>query len=286
MNRLLTLLVFIIFTNSLLAQNKFDSIVPHKRLFSSKQIYSSKNVREQVIISNDTLYDNYNFSELEDVNYLNPSAYSYKNIFKTYQFAVFCNSTETSKTVYELKQWNTAIVVYLDPKLPKSIRKAFKTFFSSINKHEIKNLNITFTNNIEKANFYIKTSSETIYTYGEDYVFNKKIDKEESITTGAIYHLLTDNNNKFYSGILSVNPSQSRTETKLLKQLKQMFFISLGHFQFSKYIGKDSLLSMEYNNSNKITEKDIELLRIHYGAIYDQRINGTTFKKLLNIHKE
>jgi len=286
MNRLLTLFAFIILTNPLLAQNKFDDIVPHKRLFSSTVINSSNNVREQVIISNDTLYDNYNFSELKYANYLNPSAYSNKNIFKTYQFVVFYNSTETSKTVYELKQWNTAIIVYMDTKLPKSIRKDFKNFFSSLKKYDIRNLNITFTNNLEKANFYIKTSSKTIYTYGEEYVFDKKLNKEAYITTGATYHLLTDNNNKFYSGILSVNPSQSNTNEKLLKQLKQIFFIGLGHFQFSKYIGKDSLLSKKYNNSNNISKKDIELLRIHYGAIYDQKINGTTFKKLLNIHKE
>ena len=225
------------------------------------------------------------FSELENTNYLDTSAYFNKDIFKTYQYVVFCNSTETSKTVFEHKQWNDTIVVYLDSELPKEVKKAFKTFFINLNKYEIKNLNITFTNALEKANFYIKISSDSIYTYGEDYIFNKNIAKEDAITTGATYNLLTDKNNKFYSGVLSVNPLQSNTNEKLLKQLKQLFFISLGQFQFSSYIGKGSLLSKDYNNTNTISVKDIELLRIHYGTIYDQKINGTTFKKLLNIPK-
>ena len=75
------------------------------------------------------------------------------------------------------------------------VLKAFKTFFTGLNKYEIKNLNITFTNTLEKANFYIKKTSEKIYTFGEDYVFNNNINKEDAITTGATYHLLTDNNN-------------------------------------------------------------------------------------------
>ena len=52
MNRFLTVLVFIILSNTLVAQNKFDDIVPHKRSFSSEANYKNS-LREKVIISND-----------------------------------------------------------------------------------------------------------------------------------------------------------------------------------------------------------------------------------------
>ena len=50
---------------------------------------------------------------------------------------MFYNSTETSKTVYELKQWNTAIIVYMDTKLPKSIRQLLETLLMLEQKKEI-----------------------------------------------------------------------------------------------------------------------------------------------------
>lgn len=64
-----------------------------------------------------------------------------------------------------------------------------------------------------------------------------------------------------------------------------MFFISLG--QFYKYYGYEetSLLSDKYNNSNTISDNDLELLRMHYAIIYEQKINGNTFKALQKIQK-
>lgn len=272
------ILLFLLTTNFLLSQNSYDSIVNHRILFSLNKTNEKSKI---VVIGNDTLYDNYN--KLHNLNYLNNKPLKQQELFRRYLSRVFCNTNKDSKVVYELKQWNEVITVYLDDELPKKVINDFKTFYNQIN--NIENLEINFTTNIEKANYFIKTTTEEINGYKKDYEFDSEEERELSILTGATYNLATDKNNKFYCGVLTINIKNPKDDFELLKQLKQLFFKSLGQFYSSKYVKDTSLLSKVYINTDTISEFDLNFLEIHYSIIYDQKINSTIFRKLMALAK-
>ncbi len=274
-------LIITSFINSSFSQNNTDDIIPYKRSFSIKKNELDKN-EEKILIDNDTLYVNQSLHY--NLSHLNSGSYSREKILTLYRSLVFHNSNEKTKNAVYLKQWNDDITICIDKKLPKQVIKDFKTFFSDINKYNIDNLNISFTNNIEKANFYIKTTSKIINE--EDYKFDSEEVKDKSLLYGATYDLTTDKNNKFYNGILLVNPSQSNSESRLLRQLKQLFYSSLGNFCINSYIDESSLLYKNCTNLKTISQLDIDLLRIHYGIIYDQKISRGIFKKLIKQSKK
>lgn len=265
--------------NLIISQNSYDSIVKHRKVFTSQKPSNLNKNTKKILLANETLYDNYTKSH--NLQYLNEALYLNKKTLRRYKAQIFRFTYEYSKTVYELKQWNAPIVVYIDRKIPKNIVQDFKKFYTQID--SIENLKISFTSNIKKANYFIKTTTEKIKSYSKDYEFDSEEEKENSILTGAKYNLLTDDNNKFYSGILTVNIDK---EIKLLKQLKQLFFMSLGQFYTSQYYPKESILSKTYENKKSISQFDLDLLKIHYSIIYDQRINGTTFEKLIKLSRK
>lgn len=230
---------------------------------------------EYIVLTKDTLYPK---MRLEPNLDFVKSTKERRRIVSRYESQIFRFEDSTSI----LKQWNSDIVVYLDKQIPKGVSENLMTFYEQIN--EINNLNILFTSKLKDANYYIKVTSEKVNVYGEDYKFNSEEERLKDIYTCATYRIITDNNYKNYAGVLKINISNSDNEF-LLKQLKQMFFISLG--QFYKYYGYEetSLLSDKYNNSNTISDNDLELLRMHYAIIYEQKINGNTFKALQKIQK-
>lgn len=263
---------FILF--SAFAQNSYFDIVKPRIDCLPNNKPALKN-GEYIVLTKDTLYTK---MRLEPNLDFVKSTKERRRIVYRYESQIFRFEDSTSI----LKQWNSDIVVYLDKQIPKEVSENLMTFYEQIN--EINNLNILFTSKLKDANYYIKVTSEKVNVYGEDYKFDSEEERLKDIYTGATYRIITDNNYKNYAGILKINISNSDNEF-LLKQLKQMFFISLG--QFYKYYGYEetSLLSDKYNNSNTISDNDLELLRMHYAIIYEQKINGNTFKALQEIQK-
>lgn len=264
-----------------IGQNTYSDIVKPRLSFVSNKSESTDSSKI-VVLNNDTLYAKYD--TYGDLSFLKDTSYSDKKIIRDYQNSLFRYSHENSKNVIILKQWNSPIVIYLDKELPKKVRKQFESFFSQVK--GIDNLNISFTKDIEKANYYIKVVDEPVNGYKDDYEFESEEERNEFVFTGANYNLLTDNNAKFYSGILEINP-ESKDEFQMLKQLKQLFFFSLGQFTLNYYSSQENRLrSDSYNNSEHISDYDLDLLRIHYKIIYDRKINGTTFQNLMKIAKD
>ncbi len=239
------------------------------------------NISDIVILDNDTLYDN--SYRTFDLDFLKKKSYEYPRMLRYYERIVFCYTTSNPPIKYQLYQWNSPIVIFLDPKLPKDVINKFKVFFSSERLKSIINLNISFSKKLKNANYYIKTIDEDINGYDENYEFESVEERENSILTGITYNLVTDGNNKFHGCLLQINPEKMNTKTDLLKKLKQVFFKSLGNFIADNYKDKNSLLHKKYDNSDKISQFDLDILKIHYSVIYDQKIYGSTFKKLINL---
>lgn len=274
----LTLITFLI-SFSLISQTNLDQLFKPRLLFSSQESKTNKKT-EIIILETDTLY-NIN-SNVYNLKFLNDSLYS-ENFLQVYNIAAFIMSRKKSGTNYELKQWNAPIIIYFDKKIPKSVIKEFRKFYSQINGFE--HLKISFTSNIEKATYYIKTTSKIINAYNEDFTFDSEIERENAILTGATYSLNTDFNNKFYSGILTINIDRGRTNIAILKQLKQLFFMSLGNFYNGYLIDDSSLLSNDYINSKTISKFDLDILKLHYSMIYPQKMYDKTFDKLIKLSK-
>lgn len=271
---------FICFVSlSLFSQTNLNDILKPRLLFSFEKNKANKDT-EIVILENDTLF-NIN-SNIIDMKFLNDTIYS-KKFLNTYNAIGFGITGKDYRNGYQLKQWNAPIVVYFDKNISNEVIKGFKLFFSQIS--NLEHLNISFTSQIKNANYFIKTTSEEMNVYNEDYKFESDTERKNSFLTGATYLLANDSNNKFYSGILSININRNQTSLAILKQLKQLFFLSLGNFDIGFDINSSSLLSRKYINSDTISEFDYNLIKLHYSTIYPQKIDDNAFKKLIKIYK-
>lgn len=275
--KLFYFIVFICFTAE--SQEKYTDIIKPRVSFVSEKAKST-DLTKWVVIDRDTFYSKYKTNY--DLSYLDESLYA-EELFFIYEYFVFQFTDENSEKAYNIFQWSTPIVVYLDKKIPETVRKQFEDFFSQIN--NIDNLRISFTSKLENANYFIKTSSKIINGYKDDFKFSSEEKRKNSIYTGITFEMSTDNNHKYYSCILTINTSE-KDDIKLLQQLKQLFFVSLGKFSVSESFEKESLFSTNYDNNSKILDSDLDVLRVHYGIIYDREINGTTFKKLIKLSKQ
>lgn len=261
-------------------QESYSDIVKPRLSFVTDK-NDATDLNEWVIIHKDTFYSKYNTKH--DLSYLDESLYS-EDLYYYYEYLAFRFTDENSKKIHYIIQWAAPIVIYMDKELPESVRSQFEDFYSQIK--GIENLKISFTSKLENANYYIKTTSKTIKGYNDDYTFTSEKEKQNHALTGGTYKLqIDDNNNKYYSCILTVNPS-NKDEINLLKQLKQLFYMSLGNFFISESFDEESILSTKYDNDSKISELDLDILKVHYALIYDQKINSTTFKKLLELSKK
>ncbi|WP_418511734.1 hypothetical protein [Corallibacter sp.] len=218
-----------------------------------------------------------------DLDYLNASNYEYENMIKYYQRIVFCTIYDDTLYNYKLMQWSTDIVIYLDKNLPKSVANGFYDFISKSNINSVNNLNISFTKKVSEANYIIKMTPKMVNGYDKDFEFDSEEERKNSFLTGGTYELSTDQNNKFYSAVLEMSSKLKKTDDQFLKQLKQLFFKSLGNFVADNYKDTDSLLHKAYINSDTISEFDMNILKIHYGIIYEQIINGSKFRSLVKL---
>lgn len=258
--------------------NYFDIVKPRINVIPKKsQVVNTNNY---IVLTHDTLYAP--LIEEPNLDFVESSRERRKLVYN-YEAQVFRLTTENSKTVYRLKQWSVPIIVYIDKDIPKEIRNDFIAFFSQIN--NIDNLSISFTSKLKDANYYIKTSTETINIYGDDDDFETEEERLNSTYYAGTYRLITDDNYKLYAGVLKVNLNDTPNDTKLLRQLKQLFFMSLGNFYLLNYYPEDSLLSEKYNNDDELSIDDINMLKMHYSIIYEQIINGSMFNKLQNLQK-
>ncbi len=222
------LLAFILISIKIEAQNNQDEL----KYFKSKFIGDSLSLYDGINISN------FDFSKIDS---------KYNNAYRSH---VYTYDKDYENRLIP-KHWGRPVVIYLDKKIPKEVRKDFMFFVSLIPKHQ--NFKISFTNKINEANYYIKNTSE--------FIEHKTSDSLPQIT----YNLITDNTYKMIGGILKMNCQSLGSLDNQKKLLRQYFFLSLCQFCFKNSIeSENSLLSKKYVLSNSLSNYDSVLFITHY----------------------
>lgn len=257
---------------SLLALFCFQFIVSqtnHELDFKKKKNYVSiKNLRNQekkhfkdyLILDNDTLVNLETKIKIKNVDKF-CKYFNNDKAITTLSSAIQYYLPKNSR-VAKSRQWNSEILVYIDKSIPKTTRKAFKSFFSQID--SIENFKISFSKSISKANYLIKVSDTIIPNYKSK---KREYDDNYPISKG-VYKALIDSNDKIYTCATYIDKSIIKNKKLSLKKLKQLFFFSLGQFTYRKSFPKESLLNLDYKESKKVSEFDINLLKLHYYKIY------------------
>lgn len=243
-----------------------------KQFISIKSITDKKanNISEQIILPTDTLV------------YLKP-------INSKFELDYYCKCFEDEEIVnysygyaftkkrkgylnYRMTQWNAEIVVFIDKKIPKKVQKRFKSFVEPLS--NLRNIKISFSKNPLESNYHIVASDKALKIYENE---NDSLDIRHALS-GATYTLFSDNNDKYYSAKLKLDLNAVQDSDLILKKMKQLFFLSLGQFQISSISKtKGSILNLDYNNSDIISQKDLGVLKLHYFKIHDYPFSRKDF---------
>lgn len=271
------LVLFLILSNSGFSQNEEQP--PRPRISFTK--LDSKNVDIEelsyTVSSKDTFHR-------EEFKLLDLSKFEYDEektprLLEHYKTSVFFGSKKTSRTVYRLLQWKAPLIIYFDKKIPNRIKKKVQAFYSQTN--EIENLTITFTKDIEKANYRIYITDETFDIDPEDYGLIDALEKQKFFFTNCTYSLVKDNIDGIKACTMKISEKQLSNDEILLINLKQGIFFSLGRFYSNYGLNPDeSLTNLIYTNKDVLSDLDFSILRLHYYQLYNRRINGTDFENL------
>lgn len=254
------------------SQGNYSDIVKPRLSFVSDK-YEATDLQDYIALCvHDTLYAKYKTGL--KLSSLNDSLFKDANFVGKYMNTFYYRNDKDKRYI---SQWSVPLVVHIDKKITKSTRENFETFFAQIN--NVENLNISFTSNIKKANYQIKVVDTVVNAYSKNYTFENETDRKNSFRTGATYKMLSDGNYKRFSGYLLIN-LEDKSEDLILKQLKQLFYMSLGQFTFSSKYNEDSIFSNKYDNRSQLIPDDLNILNLHYATIYDKKINQSTFKKI------
>lgn len=201
-------------------------------------------------------------------------------LVKKYKFHAF--GYDKKRTLGQIKG---PIVIYMDKLFSKDIKSKFITFIEDI--PEIKNLNFSFTNDIEKANYFIDVldSDVDFFTEKQKSEISDEDFKNDTFSE-MTYKFYANNDSKFISCHFQINKSILKDELFLTK-LKKGFFRSLGSFFESKHAPKASLLYKKPILENEyLSDYDIIMLKFHYNHLYSFRVNSEVFDSLINMRKK
>lgn len=270
-------ILFFIISSSGFSQVEEDVINPSIRF--SKLDSKSSNNRElaYTVSNNDTFYrKEIKFKNLSDFQY---DKVKTPKLLEHYKLSVFYLTKKHSKKVYRLLQWKVPIVVYFDKEIPNRIKKEVKMFYSQL--ENIDNLSITFTNDIDKANYRIQTTHEIFNENSKDYGVADKFNVNNYIFDYCNYFLITDKRDGIIGCSLKINREQLNNDDYLLANIKQGFFLSLGRFFLNPSLMEEGILTNTiYENEKGISDLDLSILKLHYYQLYHRRIDGTDFENL------
>ncbi|OZV68591.1 hypothetical protein CA834_08965 [Winogradskyella aurantia] len=254
------------------------SIANRKQFVSVKSLpeLNPNDISEKIILPEDTLvYIKQKFTSA-DLDYYCKCIENEEIANSYYAFAF----TKRQKGFQNdrVTQWNADIILFIDKKIPKNVQKDFKKFIKPIS--NLKNLKINYSKDPLNSNYHIIASDTSLKIYKND---KDSLDIEHALS-GATYQLISDSNDKYYSAKLSLDIDATQDSELLLKKMKQLFFLSLAQFQIGSRNQNDSLLSLDYNNSENISSYDIAILKLHYIRIHDYPFTkkdfSTFYKKL------
>ncbi len=183
-----------------------------------------------------------------------------------------------------IHQWSGPVIVYFDKKIPKPIIEDLKVFINSF--PNIKNLDISITNNINEANYLFKVSSKDVTALTEKQLSDYTEAQLENYPYYKIIHDWHGNKNyKLYVSTLTISQSFLDNHT-ILDNLKKVFFISL--LQAKGYTVNDdtSILYRKNKGFKTLGAFDIVMLKYHYKTIYKFKVDFNVFTAMENYYKK
>ena len=276
--RAIIIVFFCIISISVFSQNEKN--IKLKKSFRITKTDRSVNLKfpEKQTITLDTTIieiDSSQLSFLKDFSLLDN-----KNLVKRYKWHAFRHYKNRNIT-----QIIGPLVIFIDSDLPKNVKSEFIKFIKDIPK--INNLSFAFTNDFEKANYFIDVMDNEVSSYS----YEEKLELSEAeikdITFSQMtYKFYANNDHKLLSCHFKISRSIINDDLFLIK-LKKGFFRSLGNFFESKYAPKESIL---YNKpiieTKYITDYDIMMLKYHYQHLYDFKVDSEIFDSLIILRKK
>ena len=167
-----------------------------------------------------------------------------------------------------MRYWKSNIKIHFTKSVNKSVERELKKFAKLISK-EIDSLNITFVNKLEKSNYLIYG-----YNTEDDYKYEKRI-KNNTID----YYITWDGQQRIYDCKLQINSNFYDNNSDLILKSKKMFLQSLGHFNYTSLLPKESYLSILYYEGKTFSKEDLEILKYHYSYGICKGTNLKEFEK-------
>ncbi|WP_040278471.1 hypothetical protein [Psychroserpens damuponensis] len=273
------LFLWCLYSSFSFSQSKNNSVNPRFEFHTLNSKQFNDTALSYTISNKDTFY-------LEKQKFLDLSTFQYDKektpkLIERYKTSVFFNSQKRSKRTYRLLQWKVPVVIYFDKEIPNRIKKEVKTFYKQI--ENVDNLSVSFTNNINKANYRIKITSDTFNTNSINYDNLEKYQKFTHFFDFCSYSVIKDNSDGVIGCTLKINREQLKTDDYLLSNIKQGIFLSLGRFFMNPKLIDESLLTNTiYVNNPVLSDLDVSLLKLHYYQLYNRRIDGTDFENLFH----
>ncbi len=157
----------------------------------------------------------------------------------------FPDSTET------MKYWKDGIKLYFSESVSGKTKREVMKFVKNIDE-QVDSLRIDRVRNIEDSNYVIY--------YSGDYEYLLEMRNEKN----SDYHIYWNRNSQIYRGAIKINIKEFFNEHLKTERIKEMFFLSLGHFVQINDFACESYFANCYSESKHLTPLDIELLKYHY----------------------
>ena len=259
--------------------NIFAQITNTRKKYVSKSSFQNNIISEKdyIITSYDTLI---NVSKPFD-----STIFSYKKIKPSKE--ILKKYIEQILATGYIYQWSCPIIIYINKSLGENNIDEFTSYIKELN--TVKNLNISITTKLNKANYLIKT----VDSYAGSYPIEKlnttpQASKKSMPFKYMTYNLLADKNRKYYGATVIINKDSLKSNNKSIGKLKKLFFHSLTSFPTSQHsVEKSSMIHSEYKDSLHVSEFDLTILKMHYVNIHDEIIDSKTYYNITkNINRD
>lgn len=231
---------------------KFVSLKSYKELFKGN--LSNISPSDYIYRENDTLVplpEDYNRFEGEKVAY-EPKDSIFLETYKDIVFRKYHSKKYHNKEL-RMHYWKDEIKIYFAKSINKNIKKELKKFASTLSR-EVDSLKISFVKKVEDSNYIIYSVENE-----DDFQYNANIKKNK-----YDFHCNWNGHQQLYKTELQLYPNKHKTLKYQVIASKVYFFRSLGFFNTTRRLERDSYFSSLSSSNKRILDMDVEILKYHY----------------------
>jgi len=195
-----------------------------------------------------------------------PFEYKDENFLNIYKTVAFNGNYKNKDGKSYLKYWKTGLKIYFSESVSSSTQKSLKKFAKEISEG-VDSLNISFVNDIKKANYIIY--------FNGDFEYNPNLEKSD-----AEYYINWNGKNQITKGFIKLNRTVYFNETLINEKMQQLFLESLGYFKTTNKLNCNSFFSNCNDSEKKFGALDKEILKYHYSYGICKGIDEETFDAL------